>query len=477
MLDIFHSFWYVFVVIIYVLGFLASLDAIWKGRTAQGSIAWAISLIVFPYLALPLYYIFGDRKFYAYVRAMRRGNHHIKDVADNLLKRLREKELILKNTKSEFMVVEKLAHLPFTKGNKATLLINGDETFKEIFKEIAAAESYILIQFYMVHNDVLGKKLKEKLIQKVHAGVRVYFLYDDIGSHLLPKEYILELREKGIKISNFKTRKGFSFKLRLNFRNHRKIVVVDGKKAFVGGCNVSKKYLGIHPKYGFWRDTHVMIEGPAVQTIQLPFISDWFWATNSIPDLNWEPEAVTAAENKILSVSSGPADEHETCGIFFVHVINSAKKRLWIVSPYFVPDQQVLCALQLAAMRGVDVRLVIPQKSDLLLTYLSSFSFLEDVTKAGIKVFRYDKGFLHEKVMLIDDDKAVVGTANLDNRSFRINFEINLLFYSSEFAKRVEKMLDEDLKFSFPVGIEDYSERPFWFKLAVKVARLMSPIQ
>ncbi len=477
MLEIIQSFWLVFVVFIYILGFLASLDAIWKGRTAQGSIAWAISLIVFPYLALPMYYIFGDRKFYAYVKAMRSGNKKIDDVAKKLLENLKERDLIQTNLENECKVVEKLAKMPFTKRNKAKLLIDGKQTFQQIFEGIQKAKDYILIQFYMVQNDKLGNDLKQLLIKKAYQGVRIFFLYDDIGSRLLPSSYLDELRERGIKITNFKTRKGFSFKLRLNFRNHRKIVVVDGKKAYVGGCNVAKKYLGTHTKFGYWRDTHVMIEGPAVQAVQLPFISDWFWATNYIPELNWEPQAAETGSNGILSVSSGPADELETCGIFFVHLINSACKRLWIVSPYFVPDQQVLCALQLAGMRGVDVRLLIPKKSDLLITYLSSFSYLEEITKTGVKVYRYEKGFLHEKVMLIDDDKAVVGTANLDNRSFRINFEINLLFASSSFCREVETMLQEDLDNSFQVGADDYSKRHIWFKLAVKIARLMSPLQ
>jgi len=214
-----------------------------------------------------------------------------------------------------------------------------------------------------------------------------------------------------------------------------------------------------------------------VQCIQLPFISDWFWATNSIPDLNWEPKPSGTGEIKVLAIPSGPADEQETCGIFFVHSINSAQKRIWIVSPYFVPDQQVLMALQLAGMRGVDVRLMIPQKSDLLLTYLSSFSFLEEITNAGVKVYRYNKGYLHQKTMLIDDDQAVIGTANLDNRSFRINFEINMLFADTEFAERLEEMMQEDFENSFQVGNDDYRKRPFWFKLAVKVSRLLAPIQ
>ncbi|MCD6176437.1 MAG: cardiolipin synthase, partial [Candidatus Cloacimonetes bacterium] len=265
--------------------------------------------------------------------------------------------------------------------------------------------------------------------------------------------------------------------LRLNFRNHRKIVVVDGKIAYVGGLNVSDKYMGIHPKYGYWRDTHVKIEGPSVQSVQLPFISDWYWATQEVPELNWEPSYLHEWNNNVLVLPSGPADELETCGIFFVHAINSAKKRLWIISPYFVPDQQVLCALQLAGLRGVDVRVMIPEKSDLFITNLSTLSYLQDITKVGIKVYRYKKGFLHQKTMLIDNERSMIGTANFDNRSIRINFEINILFSSNEFAGKVEEMMIEDFANSFQITEEDYTKKPFWYKLAVKIARLMAPIQ
>ncbi|MDO9576975.1 MAG: cardiolipin synthase [Candidatus Cloacimonadales bacterium] len=477
MLEVLSSFWFVLVIVFQVLGIIASLNAIWRGRTAQGSIAWSISLLTIPYIALPLYLIFGDRKFHGYVNARRTGDLKLNHLAETLFEKLVEKKLIYKNESSYYKVLENLSKMPFTLGNDAKLLINGEATFEAIFAGMAEAKDYILIQFYMVMDDNLGRRLKELIIRKVYEGVRIFFLYDEIGCHLLPKSYIHDLREKGVKIFSFRTRKRFSYQLRLNFRNHRKIVVVDGKKAYVGGHNVADKYMGINPRYGFWRDTHVQIEGPAVQCIQLPFISDWFWATNSIPDLNWEPQPSNAGQKKVLTIASGPADDQETCGIFFVHSINSAKRRLWIISPYFVPDQQVLMALQLAGMRGVDVRLMIPQKSDLLLTYLSSFSFLEEITKAGVKVYRYHKGFLHQKAMLIDEDQAVIGTANLDNRSFSINFEINILFADKDFAVLVEEMMQEDLENSYLVGAGDYKKRPFWFKLAVKVSRLLAPIQ
>lgn len=477
MWQVIESFWYVFVILIYILGVIAAFDAVWKGRTSQGSIAWAISLFAFPYVALPLYLIFGDCKFHGYVNARRSGDKKLNHLAEAVYEKLREKKLIFKSDISYYKVLTELAKMPYTYGNDIRLLINGQATFDAIFSAISTAKDYVLIQFYMVLDDHVGRKLKDLIISKVYEGVRFYFLYDEIGCRLLKKSYIEELREKGVKIFSFRTRKRFNFQTRLNFRNHRKIVVVDGKTAFVGGHNVADKYLGRNPKYGFWRDTHVQIEGAAVQCIQLPFLADWFWVTNNMIDLNWEPQPSANGNRRILVLPSSPADEQETCGIFFVHSINSAKKRLWINSPYFVPDQQVLMALQLAAMRGVDVRLIIPQKSDLWLTYLSSFSFLAEITKAGVKVYRYQKGFLHQKTMLIDDEHSVVGTANMDNRSFRINFEISILCADRQFAAEMEKMMREDLENSIQVGAEDYHKRPFWFKLAVKISRLLAPIQ
>ena len=469
--------WWIVVFLFHLLGVVAALDAIWRGRTSQGSVAWAVTLILFPYLAVPLYWIFGDRKFHGYVNARRSGDLEINDIAHDLKDKLEKKNLISQTEHPDFKVVEKLAKLPYTKYNRAKILINGKATFKAIFNSIDKAQDYILVQFYKIQDDKLGTELQTKLINKAREGVRVYLLYDDIGCTILPRSYMEKLRNNGVHVHNFKSRKGWAYRLRLNFRNHRKIVVVDGKTAFVGGLNVSDKYMGINPKIGFWRDTHVELEGPSVQCVQLPFISDWYWAKREVPKLNWEPTLSPEWKTNVLVLSSGPADEMETCGIFFVHSINSAKKRLWIISPYFVPDPQVLCALQLAGLRGVDVRLMIPQKSDLLITNLSTLSFLQEITKAGIKVYRYSKGFLHQKTMLIDDDRSMIGTANLDNRSFRINFEINILFSNREFAGKVEEMMIEDFSNSFQITEEDYTKKPFWYKLAVKVARLLAPIQ
>jgi cardiolipin synthase len=235
--------------------------------------------------------------------------------------------------------------------------------------------------------------------------------------------------------------------------------------------------MGRNPKIGPWRDTHVKVQGPAVQCVQLSFLEDWYWATHQVPEMDWTPQPAPTGDLPVLALSTGPADDLETCGLFFVHAIHSARRRIWIASPYFVPDRQVISALQLAALRGVDVRIILPQNPDHLLVYLSSFSYVAKTAPAGVKFYRYERGFMHHKIMIVDDRAATVGTANLDNRSFRINFEITLLFADRDFNRRVTRMLVDDLGRCKPALASDLHNRPIWFKIAVRVARLMAPIQ
>ena len=236
------------------------------------------------------------------------------------------------------------------------------------------------------------------------------------------------------------------------------------------------EYLGKNPAFGAWRDTHVKLEGPVVQEIQFSFVEDWYWATSKIPELNWRPHKAEDGREKILMIASGPADNLETCGLMFVQAINDARQRVWIASPYFVPDLQILSALKLAALRGVDVRIMLPEKADHRTVYLASFSYYQNTLPHGIKIYRYTAGFMHQKVFLIDSSYAAVGTANLDNRSFRLNFEITILNYDSGFIKQVADMLSDDFSHSRPVTMEDYTQKSFFFKLAVRSARLLAPI-
>ena len=306
--------------------------------------------------------------------------------------------------------------------------------------------------------------------------MRVYFLYDEVGSRDLSDAYKTEMREVDIEVFAFNTRQGLGNRFQLNFRNHRKVVVVDGKVTWIGGSNVGDEYLGRDPKFPKWRDTHVRIEGPAALAAQLSFLEDWHWATGQIPELDWTPVAAAEGNEPVLIVPSGPADELETMALMFTHAINTARERIWIASPYYVPDEAVVAALQLAGLRGVDVRILIPDQPDVLPVYLAAFSYFDEAARTGVKFYRYNDGFLHEKAMLIDHAAAAIGTANFDNRSFRLNFEITALLADPGFISQVEQMFLNDFERSILVGPGEYTDRPFWFRLAVKVSRLASPI-
>jgi cardiolipin synthase len=314
-------------------------------------------------------------------------------------------------------------------------------------------------------------------MERARAGIRVYFLFDEVGSHDLPKAYLRELEAAGIEVSAFNTRKGPGNRFQLNFRNHRKVVVVDGKVAWVGGHNVGDEYLGLDPKFGHWRDTHVRIEGPSALGAQLSFAEDWYWATDRRVDVTWEPTASNRGDLPVLILPSGPADEYETANLMFVHAINLATERIWIASPYYVPDRPVITALQLAAMRGVDVRILIPDEPDHLAVYLAAFTYLDEAGQSGVRFYRYQDGFLHQKVMLVDHSLATVGTANFDNRSFRLNFEITAAVSDTDFAAQVQDMLEKDFDRSRLMSPGEYDAKPWWFRFAAKVARLTAPVQ
>ncbi len=466
----------VFAALLHVLGIVSSAHALMTVRTSQGAIAWAVSLITFPYAALPLYWIFGRNKFQGYVNARRKGNQVLRQIIASLEAYTEKYSATLRGASGRYRALEELAQLPFTGANSAELLIDGHETFGAIFEATREARHYILVQFFIIHDDEIGRELQALLIEKARQGVSVYLLYDEVGCHKLPAEYRQRLREAGVDVRPFNTRKGWRNRFQINFRNHRKIVIVDGRVAFVGGLNVGDEYMGRSPRFGPWRDTHARFRGPSVTCVQLSFMEDWYWASHELPELEWQPQAAPSGNQHILVLPTGPADEHDTCSLFFCHAIHSARRRVWIVSPYFVPDEAVISALQLAALRGVDVRIMLPLRPDHRMVYLASFSYLPQFTMPGIRFYRYKPGFLHQKVMLVDDDLASVGTANLDNRSLKLNFEISMVVSDRAFVADVEKMLETDFANSIRVTMADYHRRSPLFKLAVKVARLLSPL-
>ena len=331
------------------------------------------------------------------------------------------------------------------------------------------------MQFFIIHDDQLGRRLQKKLLDKAADGVAVYVLYDRIGSHALPRGYVDILREGGVQICAFATRSGWLNRFQVNFRNHRKVVVVDGLVGFVGGHNVGDEYLGAMPPLSPWRDTHVQVSGPVVASLQESFAEDWFWASRKLPPLIL-PESYPDDGVLCQLLASGPADPVETCSLFFVEAIHAARERVWITSPYFIPDEAVFAALRLAVLRGADVRLLLPSRPDHRIVYAASSLYAFEAVRAGVRVFRYGPGFLHQKVVLVDNEISAIGSANLDNRSFRLNFEVMLLTVDETFAQKVAQMLEQDFALAHEVAKDENRKTHRLQQLGMRVARLISPI-
>lgn len=446
-------------------------------RTAQGAIAWIIALLGLPYLAVPLFLFFGRNRFSGYVRARRMEDKSLQP----LLSQFERQTATLTapeqaHADQDLQVLCRLARQPFTAGNLCTVLRDGEATFQALFDAMEDARHYILLEFYIVRSDRVGQRIKTILKRKLAEGVRVWFLYDDIGSVWLPRNYLKELSAAGAHIASFGDGNIRRRRFQINFRNHRKLLVCDGCVGFVGGINLGDEYLGRAMDQEPWRDTHCRIEGPAVLGLQLAWLEDWNWASNETPALTWSPKTIPESDHEALILPTGPADPHETCMLFFLNCINNARERIWIASPYFVPDVQVINALQLAALRGVDVRILIPEKSDSLLVRLAAYSYLVQASRAGIGIYQYQPGFMHQKVVLVDDRYAAIGTANLDNRSMRLNFEITALSTAPGFVQAVAEMLTEDLHSCRLMTARDYRDRSLLFRLCCRAARLLAPI-
>lgn len=464
-------------VLIELGGIVSAVNAVMGSRSSQGAIAWAIALVSLPLVSLPLYWIFGRTKFQGYVETLREGERAHSEQVESLLHQIRTEHVVpTAQIAPDLNVYSNLAGLPFTTGNHCELLIDGQATFSAMLASIDQAEQYILMQYFIVKDDQLGKEVQSHLIAKAQEGVKVYFLYDEIGCHKLPHTYLEAMRLAGIVATGFKTTQGRGNRFQLNFRNHRKITVVDGKEAFVGGHNIGDEYMGRSRRFGRWRDTHVKVVGPVVRQIQVSFQQDWFWANRQALALDWTVHPTVNGKQNALSLSTGPDDEIGCCALMFVHTIHSARSRIWIASPYFVPSDAVFEALQVAALRGVDVRILLPLKPDHRIVYLAGFAYMDQLGAKGVRFFRYQPGFLHQKVMLVDTHLAVVGTANADNRSFRLNFEISLLLNDETFAEQVQQMFESDFEQSQQVPADDFQRRNVFFKLMVRLSNLLSPI-
>lgn len=467
----------------YLLGILLAVDALMRTRTAQGATAWVLALVSMPFISIPLYWVFGRAKFRSYVDVLRSFDEELQTYFEDAgalgsSMHVQIHEGSDDRTSGEMAAFENLATLFFTHSNSVDLLIDGDETFEALFKAIDQAEKYILAQFYIIRDDHTGRTFRNKLVEAQRRGVQVYLIYDEVGCYKLTRRFWKDLRKAGAEVSSFSGNRSWLGRFRLNFRNHRKIVVIDGRKAFTGGLNVGDEYRGKHKRLTPWRDTFAEIAGPAVFGLQLSFVRDWYYGSKQVPEVVWESqvEEMEEGDKDALVLASGPADELETCGLLFTHAIESAEDRVWIASPYFVPDGRVLAALQLAALRGVDVRILMPRIHDHFFFKYVPYAYLPEAEQAGVKIFLYEEGFMHQKAFLVDNDYAAISTANFDNRSFLYNFEITVLVSNEEFSEEVARMFENDFQRATILHDEDLTGKSYYFRFATQVTRLFSPI-
>ena len=372
---------------------------------------------------------------------------------------------------------------PLTAGNTARLLINGEEKFPAVLQALEEATDHIHMEYYIYENDKIGKTIEEILIRKAKQGVSVRFIYDDFGSRGIRKNIAIRLRNAGIETYPFYKISFLRMVNHLNYRNHRKIIVVDGKKAFVGGINVSDKYIN-EPTLSnklFWRDTHLMLEGPGAYYLQYLFISDWnFCSGKTLENIHHyfpNENRDNPPGDKIIQIAaSGPDSVNPTILYSLLSVVHQAQGEILITTPYFIPDQSLMDALTVAALGGVSVKLLVPEKSDSKLVALAASSYYADLLAAGVKIFSYQDGFVHAKTLVVDKKLAMIGTANMDVRSFDLNFEVNAIVYDDELATSLAKAFDEDTKDAILLDKEVWSNRSITKKFLEKIARLVSPL-
>lgn len=456
----------------YILSFVFAYRAAVTARTAQGAVGWVVFLLAMPFAAVPAYMVLGHHRLRGYIISRREARLVVEAIGKARVRHAPDPD----RTRLSLEPFEYCANMPALRGNGADLLIDGSDAFQAIFAAIDAAQHYVLVQFYIIRNDALGRALRERLIAAAARGVEVRVMTDAVGSFGLPGRYFRKLRAAGVEVARRKRRRAPAFRFQINFRNHRKVVIVDGETGFTGGLNVGEEYIGLDPYYGHWRDTHIRLRGPVVSQLQLIFVEDWHWVTGELPlaELSWEAP-LDQADATALIVATGPGDESETGNLLFFSALAAAKERFWIASPYFVPDTDILTALRHAALRGVDVRILVPDKVDHWMPWLAAWAYFDTVRESGVRVFRYMDGFMHQKVFVVDDQLAAVGSTNLDNRSFLLNFEVMALFFDAEIATQVDRMLREDFDKAVEMT-EGVAGQSLPIRYAAPIARLLSPI-
>ena len=460
--------------IITLLSWLSIFHVLRSDRKPEVTIGWVLALFSITPIALPAYWIFGFRRYHGYTRTLRdtiaRNQDYVKGFFNNLSRHQAE-------TVTSFEALQSLTPFPLTKNNQLELLVDGEATYEAIFETIRQARHYILVQYFIIDIDDLGRPFLDLLIQKAQTGVKVVVLYDYFGSRNLNRRYSQKLKAAGIQARPFRSPRIHRSIYHINFRNHRKILVVDGQIAFTGGLNIGEKYLGEMAGQRKWRDTHLKLTGPVALELQATFMSDWLWTSGElIEDLIWSSQQESATSGQTAAVfPTGPADARPICVLNWLSLIQEAKHRLWVATPYLVPNEAIAMAMEAAARRGVEVRILTTGQVDHYSVFFAGWFYAEQLRRAGVRVYRMKEGFMHQKIVLVDSTLASIGTVNLDPRSFVLNFEVSVITPDAKAIADVESMLIKDLDASTENPWEWEEIGPFRRTLA-RFFRLFSPL-
>ncbi|AIC94674.1 cardiolipin synthase [Shouchella lehensis] len=454
-------------------------------KDAQATWAWLLILFFIPLVGFIIYILLGQtltrRKIFQWEGIKKVGLDHLieqqkKDVLDA---NFRFKSNTVDENRDLIYMHLMNNDAILTKENHIDIFTDGEKKFNQLLTDIRNAKTFIHIQYYIFRYDGIGKEIIDALTEKAKEGVRVRLLYDDLGSRSMRKKYLKAFREAGGEVGVFFPSRFTIVNLRLNFRNHRKLVNIDGVCGYVGGFNVGDEYLGKKKKFGYWRDTHLRIEGPALAAIQTRFILDWNQAAKEYHisyHSRYFPDIPPNGQSAMQIVSSGPDSEFEQIKNGYLKMIMDAKKSIIIQTPYFIPDKTLLDALQVAAQTGIEVKIMIPNKPDHMFVYWATTSHIGEMLKVGAKIYIYENGFIHNKVLVVDERVSSVGTANIDQRSFKLNFEVNAFIYDSSIARQLIHDFAEDVNVSTLVTTELYEARGKRVRFKESISRLLSPI-
>ena len=457
------------VTIISIIGIVLS-----ENRNPLKSLAWITVLLMFPIGGVVLYIFFG-RSINNQHMISRRNKRRLRQSFDPSAF-VKTPSCLPEHLRQLVELGRSLCDARYLPGNRIAIFHNGTDKFESLFRDIANAQKYIHLQYYIIEDDELGCRLKDCLIERAKAGVKIRVIYDHIGSLRVKKCFFRQMQEAGIEVYPFFRVAFPPFATRINWRNHRKICVIDGKIGYIGGMNVANRYVN-GGSFARWRDTHMRVSGSGVAALQYSFAVDWSFMGHELLEVtvNFEISADEDAAGMQL-LTSGPTSEWSNISMLMLKAIGNAKKRVYIQTPYFLPTDSMLRALQVAALAKVDVRVMIPRYSDSAILTYASYSYVLECLRAGIKIYLYNGGMLHSKTMMIDEDFSSIGSANIDFRSFEHNFESTMFIYSRESNAELVRQFMDDLSFSERINLSAWKNRSKLQKAKESILRLLSPV-